>query len=174
MRAMPAWCTPMPWCTKRRRSLPKGESKRNRPIASLFRITSETGIRIRLSSFPVLRWVIATPEFHHWHHTSDEEGIATHGTVKVVERLAAPCRINGEPVYVTASVGITLYPILFPLEPKQAGRKPGLQSVTLYDSCIVLLPNPSGRNAAYPYHALLDAFRTLTPWGRTSLGSVLP
>ena len=75
---------------------------------------------------------------------------------------------------VTALVGITLYPILFPLELKQAGRKPGLQSVTLYDSCIVLLPNPSGRNAAYPYHALLDAFRTLTPWGRTSLGSVLP
>ncbi|MGQ0524391.1 MAG: sterol desaturase family protein [Betaproteobacteria bacterium] len=25
--------------------------------------------------FPVLRWLIATPEFHHWHHTSDEEGI---------------------------------------------------------------------------------------------------
>ena len=25
--------------------------------------------------WPYLRWVIATPEFHHWHHTSDEEGI---------------------------------------------------------------------------------------------------
>lgn len=25
--------------------------------------------------FPVLRWVIATPEYHHWHHTSDEEGL---------------------------------------------------------------------------------------------------
>jgi sterol desaturase/sphingolipid hydroxylase (fatty acid hydroxylase superfamily) len=25
--------------------------------------------------WPVLRWVIATPEYHHWHHTSDEEGI---------------------------------------------------------------------------------------------------
>jgi len=25
--------------------------------------------------FPGLRWAIATPEFHHWHHTSDEEGI---------------------------------------------------------------------------------------------------
>lgn len=71
---------------------------------------------------------------------------------------------------VTALVGITLYPILFPLEPRQAGRKPGLQSVTLYDSSIVLLPNPSGRNAAYPYHALLDAFRTLAPWARSSRG----
>jgi len=25
--------------------------------------------------WPVLRWIITTPEFHHWHHTSDEEGI---------------------------------------------------------------------------------------------------
>ena len=25
--------------------------------------------------FPGIRWLIATPEFHHWHHTSDEEGI---------------------------------------------------------------------------------------------------
>jgi sterol desaturase/sphingolipid hydroxylase (fatty acid hydroxylase superfamily) len=25
--------------------------------------------------FPGLRWVISTPEYHHWHHSSDEEGI---------------------------------------------------------------------------------------------------
>ena len=25
--------------------------------------------------FPGLRWVIATPEYHHWHHTSDDEGL---------------------------------------------------------------------------------------------------
>jgi sterol desaturase/sphingolipid hydroxylase (fatty acid hydroxylase superfamily) len=25
--------------------------------------------------FPYLRWLIATPEYHHWHHTSDEEGL---------------------------------------------------------------------------------------------------
>lgn len=25
--------------------------------------------------WPYLRWIVATPEFHHWHHTSDEEGI---------------------------------------------------------------------------------------------------
>jgi len=25
--------------------------------------------------FPGLRWAIATPEYHHWHHTSDEEGL---------------------------------------------------------------------------------------------------
>ena len=25
--------------------------------------------------WPGLRWLVTTPEFHHWHHTSDEEGI---------------------------------------------------------------------------------------------------
>ena len=25
--------------------------------------------------FPGIRWVITTPEYHHWHHTSDEEGL---------------------------------------------------------------------------------------------------
>jgi sterol desaturase/sphingolipid hydroxylase (fatty acid hydroxylase superfamily) len=25
--------------------------------------------------FPVLRWIVSTPEYHHWHHTSDEEGL---------------------------------------------------------------------------------------------------
>lgn len=25
--------------------------------------------------FPGVRWVLATPEYHHWHHTSDEEGL---------------------------------------------------------------------------------------------------
>jgi sterol desaturase/sphingolipid hydroxylase (fatty acid hydroxylase superfamily) len=25
--------------------------------------------------FPYLRWILTTPEYHHWHHTSDEEGI---------------------------------------------------------------------------------------------------
>lgn len=68
---------------------------------------------------------------------------------------------------VVALLGITLLPVIFPQESRQGGRKPGLQPLTIYDSRIVLLPNPSGRNAAYPYHALLDAFRTLAPWTRT-------
>jgi len=25
--------------------------------------------------FPLLRRFLATPEYHHWHHTSDEEGL---------------------------------------------------------------------------------------------------
>jgi TDG/mug DNA glycosylase family protein len=65
---------------------------------------------------------------------------------------------------VIALLGITLYPVIFPLESKQPSRRPGLQSVTLYESSVALLPNPSGRNASYSYQAMLSAFRTLTPW----------
>ena len=72
---------------------------------------------------------------------------------------------------VVALLGMTLYPSLFPLEPKQAGRKPGPQPTTLCDATIVLLPNPSGRNASYPYHSMLEAFRTLTPWAKSGLKS---
>ena len=43
--------------------------------------------------WPYLRWFIATPEFHHWHHTSDEEGIDKNfavfiSTIDVVFRTA--------------------------------------------------------------------------------------
>jgi hypothetical protein len=31
--------------------------------------------RSRRWRFPYLRWILSTPEYHHWHHTSDEEGI---------------------------------------------------------------------------------------------------
>jgi len=79
-------------------------------------------------------------------------------------RLALMEKIRQYRPRVIALLGMTLYPMLFPLEPRQPGRKPGLQQVTLYDSDIVLLPNPSGRNAAYPYHSMLAAFRTLVSW----------
>lgn len=62
---------------------------------------------------------------------------------------------------VVALLGMTLYPALFPHEPKQPKPLPGLQAVTLQDATIVLLPNPSGRNAAYSYQSMLEVFRTL-------------
>ncbi len=82
-------------------------------------------------------------------------------------RLVLMRKIHRYRPRVVALLGMTLYPVLFPLEPKQVGQKPGLQQVTLYQSNVVLLPNPSGRNAAYPYHSMLDAFRTLAPWTMT-------
>ena len=41
-------------------------------FVSIHAVLIHANIRWR---FPVLRWIIATPEYHHWHHTSDEEGI---------------------------------------------------------------------------------------------------
>ena len=79
-------------------------------------------------------------------------------------RLVLMLKIRRYRPRAVALLGITLYPILFPLEPKRSGRVPGLQPVMLHESAVVLLPNPSGRNASYSYQTLLNAFRTLTPW----------
>ncbi|MBS0169218.1 MAG: mismatch-specific DNA-glycosylase [Nitrospira sp.] len=62
---------------------------------------------------------------------------------------------------IVALLGITLYPALFPREAKPSRHSPGLQTLTVGQAGIVLLPNPSGRNAAYTYQAMLNAFRLL-------------
>ena len=62
---------------------------------------------------------------------------------------------------VVALLGLTLYPILFPMEAKQTPIKLGLQSIALHHSSVALLPNPSGRNAFYSFEAMLTAFRHL-------------
>lgn len=41
-------------------------------IVSFHAVFIHANVRWR---FPYLRWVITTPEYHHWHHSSDEEGI---------------------------------------------------------------------------------------------------
>lgn len=65
---------------------------------------------------------------------------------------------------VVALLGITLYPILFPMEAKQPSHKLGLQSVALHESAVALLPNPSGRNASYSFEMMLSAFCQLSSW----------
>jgi len=79
---------------------------------------------------------------------------------------------------VVALLGMTLYPALFPPEPRQPAPRPGLQAVTLDDARIVLLPNPSGRNAAYSYESMLEAFRMLaqlvTPAHPQTAGEIPP
>ncbi|HMZ53321.1 MAG: mismatch-specific DNA-glycosylase [Nitrospira sp.] len=62
---------------------------------------------------------------------------------------------------VVALLGMTLYPALFPHEPKRPTPRPGLQTATLHEATIVLLPNPSGRNAGYSYQSMLEAFHVL-------------
>ena len=61
-------------------------------------------------------------------------------------------------------LGVTIYRALFP--DHQTGRITlGLQDETLADRPVFVLPNPSGRNAHYPYRAMLAAFRTLKRLG---------
>jgi TDG/mug DNA glycosylase family protein len=66
--------------------------------------------------------------------------------------------------HAVALLGVTIYRTLFPGH--QTGRITlGLQDETLADRPVFVLPNPSGRNAHYPYRAMLAAFRTLKRLG---------
>lgn len=59
-----------------------------------------------------------------------------------------------------ALLGVTIYRTLFP--DHQTGRiSLGFQNKTLADRPVFVLANPSGRNAHYPYRAMLAAFQTL-------------
>ena len=68
------------------------------------------------------------------------------------------------PRYV-ALLGLTLYPVFFP---KGTERGPGLKTAALGHARVFVLPNPSGRNRAYPgfekklvwYRALAEAVRS--------------
>lgn len=61
---------------------------------------------------------------------------------------------------VVAILGITPYRHIFQLP---SGQPVGLgkQTTMLADASVFVLPNPSGRNAHYPYGAMLEAFRAL-------------
>ena len=65
---------------------------------------------------------------------------------------------------IVALLGITIYRTLFPEH--QTGRITlGLQNTTLANCPVFVLANPSGRNAHYPYRAMLAAFRMLKRLG---------
>jgi len=59
-----------------------------------------------------------------------------------------------------ALLGVTIYRTLFP-EYRTGRISLGLQAKTLADRPVFVLPNPSGRNAHYPYRTMLAAFRAL-------------
>lgn len=51
---------------------------------TLLALFQHANVRLR---FPVLRWVINTPEWHHWHHALDHEAINTNFGTPVVDWL---------------------------------------------------------------------------------------
>jgi TDG/mug DNA glycosylase family protein len=62
--------------------------------------------------------------------------------------------------HVVALLGVTIYRTLFP-EYRTGRVSLGLQSKTLADRPVFVLPNPSGRNAHYSYRTMLTAFCAL-------------
>ena len=62
--------------------------------------------------------------------------------------------------HAVALLGVTIYRTLFP-EYRTEHIRLGLQTKTLADRPVFVLPNPSGRNAHYSYRAMLRAFRAL-------------
>lgn len=63
-----------------------------------------------------------------------------------------------------ALLGVTIYRTLFP-DHQSRPISLGLQDKTLADHSVFVLPNPSGKNAHYPYQAMLAAFLTLKRLG---------
>jgi sterol desaturase/sphingolipid hydroxylase (fatty acid hydroxylase superfamily) len=51
---------------------------------TLLALFQHANVRLR---FPVLRWVINTPEWHHWHHAIDREAINKNFGLPVVDKL---------------------------------------------------------------------------------------
>ena len=86
-----------------------------------------------------------------------------------VGRVALSARVRRFKPRILALLGMTLYPIIFPASPllsKNLSHKPsrakiGLLPETFEGTKVVLLPNPSGRNAHYSYQEMLEGFREL-------------
>jgi len=51
---------------------------------TLLALFQHANVRLR---FPVIRWVINTPEWHHWHHAIDREAINKNFGVPVIDKL---------------------------------------------------------------------------------------
>ncbi len=72
---------------------------------------------------------------------------------------------------VVALVGVTLYRVIRPLvetpcvppAPRSRPIPLGLQPPTIHGARLVVLPNPSGRNANFTYAEMLEAFALLKP-----------
>jgi len=66
---------------------------------------------------------------------------------------------------VIAFVGVTLYRAILPsldLAPSVPGASVvGAQPIKIHGARVFVLPNPSGRNANFTYHEMLDAFTSL-------------
>lgn len=95
--------------------------------------------------------------------SADELEAGARALAKKVERLKPR---------VVALVGVTIFRTLFP---GSKSRGPGLKEERLGRAAVFVLPNPSGRNAAFPgFAAKLRWFRALATLGPTGYTSKAP
>jgi len=80
---------------------------------------------------------------------------------------------------IVALLGLTLYPVVFPQamssghRQRKTSTKPcvGLASELFVGARVMILPNPSGRNAHYSYHDMLKSFLELSRLRKTFVES---
>jgi hypothetical protein len=53
-------------------------------VVTLLAILQHANVRL---TFPILRWVIPTPEWHHWHHALDDEAVNKNFGLPVVDKI---------------------------------------------------------------------------------------
>jgi sterol desaturase/sphingolipid hydroxylase (fatty acid hydroxylase superfamily) len=53
-------------------------------VITLLALFQHANVRLR---FPVIRWVLPTPEWHHWHHANEPEAIDKNFGLPVVDKL---------------------------------------------------------------------------------------
>lgn len=51
---------------------------------ALLAIFQHANVRLR---FPIIRWIIPTPEWHHWHHALDDEAVNKNFGLPIVDKL---------------------------------------------------------------------------------------
>lgn len=92
--------------------------------------------------------------------TASIEGLSSGEYVAGRVRLRAKTRRHRPAV--VALVGVTVFRAMFPEHRGEV--RLGRQRVTLDESAVFVLPNPSGRNANFSYGEMLAAFRSLRRW----------
>jgi sterol desaturase/sphingolipid hydroxylase (fatty acid hydroxylase superfamily) len=55
-------------------------------VVTLLALFQHANVRLR---FPVVRWIVPTPEWHHWHHAVDPEARDTNFGLPIVDKLFA-------------------------------------------------------------------------------------
>lgn len=95
-------------------------------LITVLAVFQHANVRIRI---PLLRWIILTPEWHHWHHAADPEGHNTNFGLPIIDKIFGTAylpknrRPTGfgidDPVPASDYVAQLRYPFTAPTRPAQ-------------------------------------------------------